>query len=781
MSRRHGADASLTATAALATALGTLALWPLFDTWTWLAPTLACVGAVFALGALSRALSWPAFVTPIVQGVGVVVVTSLVLVRGHLWAGVVPTGETVDDLRTLLHAGLDQAATYAAPVPVMPGLVALAMMGLGLVAIFIDVTAVTLRSPAVAGLPLLVLYVVPASVMAGGTPWWSFVPGAVGWLLLLAAGSRAQTRAWADQSPAVATIPEAVGARMPGAAARQAGLIALVLALTVPILIPGLTEPALGRGGGGEGPSLGAASGVSLNPLVSLKRDYLDPGDRDVLVVTTDDTGRAEAPYLRLLALEEFDGTTWTTPPLTPRPEAELNGGMPQAVDGLEDQQSRSQRVWTVRVSGLRGPYLPMPFPAVRQTIGGGWFVDPPTGTVFSEQFTSANTVYSVTTVDTSFDAETMRQRSRDARALKPSVDDPTGATVSLSALTPQDSESLAALARSVVAATDNDFDAAVALQQWFRDNFRYSTSVRSGNDTSYLQQFLTDRVGYCEQFAATMALMARSLGIPARVGVGFAPGRAVSPDAWSVSAHDAHAWPELWMAGSGWTRFEPTPRSGDGSAVAAPAYARPDGGGPTGAETPVGASAQPSRNSPRDPAGSEREGSTDVVTAAPGDGRLPLLVPLGVVALLLLLATPLALRLSRRRRRLAQSDGRAGAAWDELRDSAVDHGRRWWPSETPRQVAARLSSSLSLSPHACEALQRLVDDLEAEAYSDPTTAASRRPSAAVASDLRILRGALAERTRGRQRWAAVLLPASLRRRTSAGPAGADDHHLVPA
>ena len=779
MSRRHGADASLTSAAALATALGALALWPLFDTWTWLPPTLACVAAVFALGALSRALRWPAFVTPIVQGVGVVVVTSLVLVRGHLWAGVVPTGETVDDLRTLLHEGLDQAAAYAAPVPVVPGLVALSMMGLGLVAIFIDVTAVTLRSPAVAGLPLLVLYVVPASVMAGGTPWWSFVPGAVGWLLLLAAGSRAETRAWADQTPAVPIAPEAVGARMPGAAARQAGLIALVLALTVPILIPGLTEPALGRGGG-QGPSLGAASGVSLNPLVSLKRDYLDPGDRDVLVVTTDDTRSAEAPYLRLLALEEFDGTTWTTPPLTPRPEAELNGGMPEAVDGLEDQQSRAQRVWTVRVSGLRGPYLPMPFPAVRQTIGGGWFVDPATGTVFSEQFTSANTVYSVTTVDTAFDAETMRQRSRDARALTPAVDDPTGATVSLSALSPQDSESITALARRLVAATDNDFDAAVALQQWFRDNFRYSTSVRSGNDTSYLQQFLNDRVGYCEQFAATMALMARSLGIPARVAVGFAPGRAVSPGAWSVSAHDAHAWPELWMAGSGWTRFEPTPRSGDGSAVAAPAYARPEGASPTGAETPVGASAQPSRNSPRNPAGSERDGTTDVATTTPDYGRVPFVVLLCVVALLLL-ATPLTLRLSRRRRRLARPDDRARAAWDELRDSVVDYGRRWWPSETPRQAAARLSSSLSLSPDACEALQRLVDDLEAEAYSDPTTAASRRASASVASDLRILRGALAERTRGRQRWAAVLLPASLRRRARAGVTGADDHDLVPA
>ena len=61
-------------------------------------------------------------------------------------------------------------------------------------------------------------------------------------------------------------------------------------------------------------------------------------------------------------------------------------------------------------------------------------------------------------------------------------------------------------------------------------------------------------------QFASVYAVMARSLGIPARVAVGFTPGDVVD-GVFHVSAHDAHAWPEVWLAGLGWTHlFDPTP-----------------------------------------------------------------------------------------------------------------------------------------------------------------------------------------------------------------------------
>ena len=85
--------------------------------------------------------------------------------------------------------------------------------------------------------------------------------------------------------------------------------------------------------------------------------------------------------------------------------------------------------------------------------------------------------------------------------------------------------EQLSPLALEVTADAVSDYDRALALQNWFRSEFTYSLDTAAGNDTEALTTFLQDRSGYCEQFAATMALMARTLGIPSRVQVGFTPG----------------------------------------------------------------------------------------------------------------------------------------------------------------------------------------------------------------------------------------------------------------
>ncbi|MGM3293757.1 transglutaminase-like domain-containing protein, partial [Escherichia coli] len=85
-----------------------------------------------------------------------------------------------------------------------------------------------------------------------------------------------------------------------------------------------------------------------------------------------------------------------------------------------------------------------------------------------------------------------------------------------------------------------------------------------TGNGGDELEEFLTDdedgRTGYCEQFASAMAVMARSLGIPARVAMGFLEPTEEGRGQWVYSTDDLHAWPELYFAGQGWVRFEPTP-----------------------------------------------------------------------------------------------------------------------------------------------------------------------------------------------------------------------------
>jgi hypothetical protein len=68
-------------------------------------------------------------------------------------------------------------------------------------------------------------------------------------------------------------------------------------------------------------------------------------------------------------------------------------------------------------------------------------------------------------------------------------------------------------------------------------------------------------RRGYCEQFSSSLAVMARSLGIPARVATGYAPGE-YNPFTgyYDVRASDAHAWVEVYFPGYGWSTFDPTP-----------------------------------------------------------------------------------------------------------------------------------------------------------------------------------------------------------------------------
>ncbi len=138
---------------------------------------------------------------------------------------------------------------------------------------------------------------------------------------------------------------------------------------------------------------------------------------------------------------------------------------------------------------------------------------------------------------------------------------------------------SIRSLAEDITANLETDFEKAVALEKWFHspftgsgdrtDGFGYTTNIISGQGASDLAAWLLDpdspnfHQGYCENFATAMGVMARQLGIPSRVVLGFTPG-IVSPDDPStvvVTDANAHAWVELWMPSQGWVRFDPTPR----------------------------------------------------------------------------------------------------------------------------------------------------------------------------------------------------------------------------
>jgi len=281
-------------------------------------------------------------------------------------------------------------------------------------------------------------------------------------------------------------------------------------------------------------------------------------------------------------------------------------------------------------------------------------------------------------------------------------------------------------------------FQKAVALQQFFREDggFTYDDEVDLGNGTDDLVRFLSEgddgRTGYCEQFAAAMAVMARELGIPARVAVGFLVPDSVGVDEWVFSAHDLHAWPELFFSGSGWVRFEPTP---PGRASGVPDYTEqavtvgdstvtPSA---TGTESDLLPGRESSAVEPAADVGGEEEQSA-------GDGFPWAWVVGGLALLVVVLLVVLGPRTLRQRRRDQRGLLGPEEAWDELRDTALDLRLPWPQHRSPWQTREALVQLFGAprdeftpdrprrgpetNPDAVFALDRIVHSLERLRYA---------------------------------------------------------------
>ena len=335
-------------------------------------------------------------------------------------------------------------------------------------------------------------------------------------------------------------------------------------------------------------------------------------------------------------------------------------------------------------------------------------------------------------------------------------------------------------------------FEKARALQSWFREDggFTYDDSTVGENGADDLLTFLREgpggRTGYCEQFAASMAVMARILGIPARVAVGFLRPDQVGPETFVYSAHDLHAWPELYLAGAGWVRFEPTP---GGRADTVPDYTtqpinldEPD---PT--TNPTEEDIQnPTADAASESAAAEDEeaGGTDSGYSVPWLWLLGGLVVLALLVLLVL--TPRAVR---RRRRTARSERGPEDAWAELRDTVRDLGMLWPRERSPRQTAEVLVHWFGLppdehtperprrgpevNPDAVDALDRVVLALELSRYAEREPGPDGSWSADVETCALALAGGSSRRARRRAEW----WPRSLftRERVVSRPVSEDD------
>jgi transglutaminase-like putative cysteine protease len=748
----------LTLAVAVAVALGAAAVVPLYSDLHWVLSAAGAIITVAVAGLVTRRANVPGFLQPLVTTAALLAYVCLVFARTTLAFGLLPTGQTVSSLNALLQAGLTDIDRLAPPVPSNTGLTLIAVLGVGAVAIAVDLVAVVFGRAAAAGMPLLVLFAVPSAVLPGGLGWIPFVFVAAGWLsLLLVEGSDRVSR-WG--TPLKTDRPDR-SARYDdtslGRVGRRIGAAALGIAVVVPAMIPGLDARLLG-GGSGNGPGNGSHVTNTYNPITRLRDDLRLPTPHDVLTYTTN----AAAPdYLRMTTLDTFSDAGWTSSKLSGNAKRDGVKGTLPAPSGLSSAATDLVQV-TIRIRNLNAQWLPTPAVPSKVKVAGPWLYDERSETVFATR-TGTNKLkkpYTVTAIHANPDRALLAQGldtgAPDDVVRQYALDPGSEVTTYVRDTTNQ-----------VVANAQSPYDKVAAIQAYFSPNngFRYSksTQVAGINTPSALESFLRGKAGFCEQYASAMAAMIRIAGVPARVAVGFTAGTKQKDGGYRVTTADAHAWPEAWFAGSGWLRFEPTPR--DDGQTTVPSYATAGGGAgnpnvsPGGPDLPAkGPDTAAANQSPL-------QQKLDRLDSAPvtppeaatqtGHGRT---VSLGLVALAVLLvalALPRSAHLVRRRRRW--HTGGALAGWQQVHDDALDLGHVWRPADSPRAAAAALAQRHSLDAAARAALGRLALAAERSRYA-PSGAGD---TSGLHDDAALVRSALRADVGRVGRWRATLMPTS--------------------
>ena len=824
--------------AVFATMASAVGLTRLIHSGAWFFALLLISLVLGAVGIGLRLLSVPRPLVVLGQAVVVVVLLTLLFAHDTAIGGLIPGPAALRELADRISAGANELQQYSVPAPDTPNItVLIAACGAGF-AFAIDVIAVTCRRSVIAGAPILAVYLIPATRQPGGYSWLAFACAAAGYLALVGTEGHERLGQWGRAVNQRNARPSLAGATNSGLT-RQIATWSILAALFLPLLVP--ATPQLfhfnGTGGGGSGGN----GTIYLNQTVDIARDLQDPKATDLFQYHTD-SASPQREYFQQEVLTQFNGTEWD-------PASSAVPGAPGSVG----------------VPGLTNPAVPRSTVHVSVNVNGNF------------GFSSAPSPYATTDVvnlpDVQIDQNTLtvyvndggnhsRQGTRYATTstqLNPSPTELQEATVGQDAaaknyltLPASVKQLLKSKADQITLGDVTPYQQAMALQAFFLLNFKYTLTPKiSGTGVSAIESFLQTKQGFCQQFAATMAAMARALGIPAVVAVGYTPGEQLSNGDYQVTTHDAHAWPLLYFDGIGWVQFEPTPSIVSTGRAAVLPWTNPQAQSTasSGAGATSSASAQPSTSATTSKCangvpnlhhvaqegevgncGAQTAGSAPTATPFASWGPFGVvprtfdnwflsgtLVQIVVKLLLLLLlvaaATPAIARLRRRRKRrrllrraaanggpkskpptqrdedLEGGDAASGgvgsggyggtatlvapsavttaarrelafAAWEELREYAQDLGYRWPESDTPRQLAGRLSASADFDAESEAAVGRVTTLVERAVYS-PDPHIGPDEARALPGDVNRVRSALGTAAGRAARLRAAVLPSS--------------------
>jgi len=723
---------------------------------------LALVAAVAVLLAAAFERRNLALAT-LVSAAGLVVLGSLLVFPSTTWFGL-PTAQTLRAAGSAFASVARTSNSQVAPAAPLPPLLVAGVTAAWTAAYAAHALAVRARSPLLAIAPPAALMVFAGVVMGDGArPAYMFVFVAAALTVMFGDGLR-RVGSWGPVSVWHERSTIRSGGGPTARAAIRIGIGCLVVAIITPWLLPGFGAKGLFSVHGG------LAATVSIDPIVDIRPRLLH--NPALQVFTVDAKGPA---YWRFLTLDTFNGQLWTYSP------SATSGGYP--VDGIlrdvapslpcvNPQTTQPTEVTNVprtcpagfpdkgpTVLMLRqtydfGPYTQQWLPAASQPefislSGDSIRFDPQSDSIELPDGSYKGLVYQTTSME-------IIPTPAELNAI-PTLQTPLNPDWQHELLLPTDlPPQIGAIARRVTANATTPYAKVMAIQEWLRSNFTYDLHVpppRSANDLLY---FLTkSHRGYCEQFAGTMAVMLRTLGIPARVALGFTPGNydTVAGD-YRVNTQDSHAWVEVEFPQYGWLAFEPTPTRDN---PIASAYDVPPsvGGGQTCAPGDTACAAPPGQggraggrvggfSGPGERLRHERNGGGAAPFVAP-----PKPVPLSsrirhaaLIALAFALAAALLLippaKAARRRLRLRARDpgARTLGAFQTFADRAADVGYGRHPSETPAEYARRIGAAF---PEAGPQVTALAEATSRATYSADSVT-SEEADAAVAASLQASR-----------------------------------------
>ncbi len=717
-----------------------------------LASATACVafGRVFTGGATTWKLLLVALISiglatlferrspllaALVSAIGLLWVIGLMVFPHTLWHGL-PLGSTVHAVGRALGRVGHQADVQVAPTPPLKPLLMAALTAVWTAAFSTHALAVRSGSPLLAAVPQAALVGFTGIVMEDGPKPGFAVLFLLGVLALLFADGLRRVRQWGPVRPWTSGLHNKGPRRIvPTAATRGARRVAVTVvgvALLLPGLLPGFgSKPVLQIGSVGD-PG-------TIDPLVAVSASLKSGEEVELFTVRT---ARKNGVYWRWLSLDRFDGDRWTSDDVNVDRGRTYGSGESLPVQDLSlPAPTKNRKVeivshQVITVIHPPGSWLPAAFEpeSIELQTRGRLRFDPEHAAAVPMDDVSPGFTYSV---DSRIVTPTYEQLNREfdfsGRQYRDDIELPDD-------MPPE----VAALARAIVERTGavTPLQKALAIQRYLTsDVFTYDTTVPAGAGKQAMVDFLTKtHHGFCQQFAASMAAMLRTLGIPARVAVGFTTGTYdASIGGFDVTSENAHSWVEVNFPGFGWLPFEPTPSRGNvvTDRLSTPS---PNGNvGPPGKCTPQqidrgdcdletgkskraggtrGGSKGTGGFNPEPPPGGKDIDLGPIIgqrpppqqPGTPLSWRIVVVLVLAILAAAALLVLP-AFKIVARRVRAARARtarDRALSAYRLFDARAGDVGLGRWPGETLEEYRARLASQVALSDGHLDRLTRI-------------------------------------------------------------------------